>query len=202
MLGDYLLCCFVSFFCSLDGWVGSQISFIWMDGWKKLGSQILPFGWMGGIGGHKFFHLDGWEKMGVTNFFHLDGWEELGVTNSSIWMDGRNWGSQILSFGWMKEIGGHKFLSFGWMVETRGHKFLSFGWMEEIGGHKFLSFGWMVEIGGHKFFHLDGWRKLGVTNSFISFGQMGRGHTFSITYNSMECLAVGSRGVVPSMWSL
>jgi len=84
----------------MDGrnWGHKILSFGWMDGWKKLGSQILPFGWMGGIGGHKFFHLDGWEKLGVTNFFHLDGWKKLGVTNSSIWMDGRNWGSQMSIF--------------------------------------------------------------------------------------------------------
>jgi hypothetical protein len=63
---------------------------------------------------------------------------------------------------------------------------------------------------GPKFFHLDGWKKLGsqilsfgwmegigVTNSFISFGWMGGATLFSIP-NSMECLAVGSPGVVPA----
>ncbi len=61
---------------------------------------------------------------GLTNFFHLDGWmEEIGVTNSSIWMDGRNWGSQILPFGWMEETGGHKFFHFIWTDGEGPHLF-------------------------------------------------------------------------------
>ncbi len=96
--------------------MGGLTNFFHLDGWKKLGSQILSFGWMDGRNwGHKFFHLDGWEGLGVTNSsIWMDG-RKWGSQISFVWMDGRNWGSQILSFGWMVEIGGHKFFHLdGW----------------------------------------------------------------------------------------
>jgi len=54
--------------------MGGVTNFFHLDGWKKLGSQILSFnldGW-----GPKFFHLDGWKELGSQILsFHLDGWE-------------------------------------------------------------------------------------------------------------------------------